>query len=143
MRYLLDEGLPPDFASQLNRLFYPEFDPPPVVHSRDLRFLGIPDPVWIGYLAQRIDAYDEQWTIITRDRMRQHAADLLNSPLVFALLSGDGWARARKPDLWQRLSRYWPLLQLRAALSLTTPATPNVFRLSYYGRLSDYILNQD
>ena len=100
-------------------------------------FLGIPDPVWMEYLAQQADSDNEQWTIVTRDRMRQHAADMLNSPLAFALLSDDGWARSPKRDLWYRLSRYWPLLQLRAALSLTTAESPNVFRLSYYGRLPD------
>ena len=138
MRYLIDEGLPPDFAPRLNRLFYPEFNPSPTIHSRDMGFLGIPDPVWMRYLAQQAEADNEQWTVITRDRMRQHVADMLNSPLVFVLLTGDGWARAHKPDLWQRLSLYWPLLQRRAALSSTSTIYPNVFRLSYYGRLSDY-----
>ena len=58
MRYLLDEGLPPDFASQLNRLFYPEFNPPPVIHSRDLGYLGLPDPSFSGVLDWVLDLCD-------------------------------------------------------------------------------------
>lgn len=136
MRYLLDEGWPPDFASGLNRLFYPEFSPFPVLHLRDIGFLGVPDTVWINYLAQQSEADDERWTVVTRDRMRQHADDVFNSPLVFTIMADDGWARARKTDLWERLSRYWPLLQLRAAAAL--PAFSNVFRLSYNGQVSNY-----
>lgn len=56
MRYLLDEGWPPDFASGLNDLFYPDFNPFPVVHSRDMGFLGVPDTVWMSYLARQSEA---------------------------------------------------------------------------------------
>lgn len=140
MRYLIDEGLPPDFSPELNRVFYPEFIPPPVLHIRDLGLLGVPDTNWMQVLIQHMMTYDEQWCVITRDRLRENRAIMFNSPLIFAILADEGWARARKSDLWQRLCKYWTVFQLRAASALAAPITlSNVFRVSYrYGRVSDY-----
>ena len=133
MRYLLDEGWPPDFASLLNEEFYPNSDRPVVHHVRQLAFVSAPDGVWITALEARTRTEGEIWTVITRDRMRQHRRIMFDSPLKFAVLADDLWARARKPELWQQLITLWPSIHDHATL-------PNskVFRVAYDGRISEY-----
>ena len=106
MLYLLDEGWPPDFARLLNQQFYPEHDSPVVSSSRDLALLGVKDGDWMSILEQRVHDLHEQWTIVTRDRMRPHLVEMTISSLKFAILVDFRWANARKPELWQMLCQY-------------------------------------
>ena len=131
MLYLLDEGLPPDFAEQLNQLFYPQQYYPVVQHIRDLFALGTDDTDWMAELERRIEIYNEEWTVVTRDRMKIHGRAMSASPIKFAILVDLRWSNARKPELWQTLCQHWPLLQNHAESSPS-----NVFRLSYGGEIS-------
>ena len=134
MLYLLDEGWPPDFASRLNAEFYSAAASPVVHHARRLGFASAPDRAWINALESRTRALGENWTVITRDQMRQHRRIMFDSPLRFAVLGDDLWARARKPDLWLQLTTHWPRLHAYAISS-----SANVFRVAYDGRIYEYL----
>lgn len=133
MQYLLDEGWPPDFASRLNEEFYPDSHRSIVYHVRQLAFVSTPNGVWITALEARTRTEGEIWTVITRDRMRQHRRIMFGSPLKFAILTGDLWARARKPDLWQQLTKVWPRIHAHATLP-----DAKVFSVAYDGRITEY-----
>ncbi len=133
MLYLLDEGWPPFFARLLNQQFYPEHDNPVVLSTRELALLGVKDGDWMPILEQRVQDDNEQWTIVTRDKMRPHHREMFASPLKFAILADDWWSTASRLELWDALSRYWSILQAYAESS-----SANVFRLSRYGKISDF-----
>ena len=132
MRYMLDEGWPPEFAPLLNQQFYPGRQHPIVHHIGDLISLRVDDSDWMTELEQRISTHGETWTVITRDKLRIHRSAMSNSALKFAILVDLRWSTARKPELWQALSRYWLLLEHHAV-----SAPVNVFRLSYSGEISN------
>ena len=132
MLYLLDEGWPPDFARLLNQQFCPEHSSPVVQHIRDLISLGVDDSDWMTQLEQRVQIHNEQWTVITRDKMKIHRVAMSASPIKFAILVDLRWANARKPELWRTICQYWPRLQQHAETS-----SANVFRLSDSGEISD------
>ena len=131
MQYLLDEGWPPFFARLLNQQFYPEHDDPVVLSTRDLALLGVQDTHWMPLMEQRVEDNNEQWTIVTRDKMRPHRDEMAISPLKFAILADDWWSAASRVELWDALSRHWSTLQTHAESS-----SANVFRISRYGSIS-------
>ena len=145
MLYLLDEGWPYSFVRRLYQQFYLGYSTNTVQHVRDLEFDGKKDPVWMPLLEQRSQDNNEQWVIVTRDKMRQHRKEMRVSPLIFAILVDGGWADKSGLQLWRALYRNWPVLQVHAAsfckdwpclqVHAITPSV-NVFSLKPNGEIS-------
>ena len=147
MRYLLDEGWPPMFARRLYQQFYLGHSTDTVQHVSHLNFDGVDEGVWLPTLEQRAQEHNEQWVLVTRDKMKPHRREMFASPLIFAILVDKKWSNARSLELWQTLYRNWPLLQTHTALFCTgwpclqshaIPPAANVFNLSHDGKISDY-----
>ena len=147
MLYLVDEGWPYSFTRLLYQQFYLGYSTNIIQHVRDLEFDGKKDPVWMPLLEQRSQEHNEQWVVVTRDKMRLHRREMFNGPLIFAVLVDGGWANAPRPQLWQALYRNWPFLQVHTAsfcerwpcLEVNASTTSaSVFSLQPNGEISDY-----
>ena len=134
MRYVLDEGWPYDFARLLNTRHYPGANPLPVHTARDLGFYGRPDPKWVEELGRLARSERQQWTVVTRDRMRQHRPLIFATPLTYAILNHKTWGNASLDMLQDALLRHWPSLARQAARTRT-----GVFTIAFHtGKPKDY-----
>ncbi len=134
MPYVLDEGWPYDFAKLLNDAHHGGIDPPAVHTARDLGFYGRPDPEWLKELEQLAYSQGQQWTVVTRDRMRQHRRMLFTSPLTYAILNYKTWGNAGLAALQAALLQHWRRLTRQASRTKT-----GVFTIAFdTGKPRDY-----
>ena len=126
MNYLLDENLPYRLAVAIDALHNRDNPGSPVLSVRDRGWAGYSDPQWISRLAQS----SENWSILTRDRMRSEL-DMLNQPNLTWVILNRAWNRMTYWDVAWKLIKAWP------EIAEHTNANPSrIYRLRVNGRLA-------
>ena len=116
MIYFLDENFGPRYAGLLAGTYGDD-----VRSAFTENTSGKADRDWISFIKEESIRNKEQWTIVTRDDMRENRQIIFANtpPLKFALLSSKAWNNATSAELEEALVRYWRRLTRYAGRTKT------------------------
>ena len=116
MIYFLDENFSPRYAGMLAGTYGDD-----VRSAFTEKTSGKADRDWISFIKEESIRNKEQWTIVTRDDMRENRQIIFANapPLKFALLSSKAWNNATRAELEEALVRYWRRLTRYAGRTKT------------------------
>ena len=103
MNYLIDENLPPALSRGILPLHQRDYPNERVVSAREMGYTGVPDEIWINDLAGK----DEEWTVVTVDRLRKQRDILKDSGLTWFILAR-GWSSLGYWNQAWKLVKAWP-----------------------------------
>ena len=126
MNYLIDENLPPSLSRAIAQLHQRDYPNERVASAREMGFAGVPDETWINDLAGR----NEEWAVVTVDRLRKQRDILKDSRLTWFILAR-GWSSLGYWNQAWKLVKVWPDI-VRNAKELPE----SVFSVNVNGRIT-------
>lgn len=125
MNYLLDENVPPYLTRAIAALHARDFPNDNVWSPWDVGSQGQEDEIWIASLLSS----GEQWTVVSRDRMRKEWSLLQTTDPTWFILNR-GWGNLTFWDLSWKLVKTWPDI---VSSGLRSPG--RIFRISVNGNI--------